>query len=61
MLGTINRKVVAEAACAVMVLSKRTQAQIADLARPIQNVAQIARDVVPFPFLARRDSKHDKE
>lgn len=54
MLGSINRKVIAEAACAVMVLSRRGEAQIRDLARPIENVARMARDVVPIPFLPRR-------
>jgi len=48
MLGAINRKIAAEAACAVMVLSRRQQTQISDLARPIRDVAQIV------PFLPRR-------
>ena len=48
MLGAINRRVAAEAACAVMVLSRRQQAQISDLTRPIRDVAQIV------PFMPRR-------
>ena len=48
MLGAVNRKIAAEAACAVMVLSRRQQAQISDLARPIRDVAQIV------PFMPRR-------
>lgn len=55
MLGSINRRVVAEAACAVMVLSRRQQAQISDLARPIRDVANI----VPLPFLPRRTDAED--
>jgi len=47
-LGAINRRIAAEAACAVMVLSRRQQTQISDLARPIRDVAQIV------PFLPRR-------
>lgn len=54
MLGVINRRIAAEAACAVMVLSRRQQAQITDLARPIGAVAQIV------PFFPRRadESEH---
>lgn len=48
-VGTINRRIAAEAACAVMLLSRRQQAQITDLVQPIKDVANI----VPLPFLAK--------
>ncbi len=48
-VGTINRRIAAEAGCAVMLLSRRQQAQITDLVQPIKGVANI----VPLPFLPK--------
>ena len=48
-VGTINRRIAADAKCAVMLLSRRQQAQITDLVQPIKDVANI----VPLPFLAK--------
>jgi len=48
-VGTINRRIAAEAACAVMLLSRRQQAQMSDLMQPIKDVANI----VPLPFMAK--------
>jgi len=54
-LGKINRKVVANAACAVMLLSRRSQLGVAELTRPIRDVAQL----VPLPFGPRRADPQD--
>lgn len=48
-VGTINRRVAAEAGCAVMLLSRRPQAQITDIMQPIKDVANI----VPLPFIQK--------
>ncbi len=50
MLGTINRRIAAEAECAVMLLSRRPQTQMSTLVQPIRDVAQS----VPLPFITRR-------
>jgi hypothetical protein len=48
-VGTINRRIAAEAACAVMLLSRQQQAQMSDLMQPIKDVANI----VPLPFMTK--------
>ncbi|MDB4962802.1 MAG: amino acid permease-associated region [Myxococcales bacterium] len=48
MLGPINRTIARDATCGVMVLSRRSQAQISDLTRPIRDAAQIV------PFMPKR-------
>jgi APA family basic amino acid/polyamine antiporter len=48
-VGTINRRIAADAKCAVMLLSRSPQAQMSDLVQPIKDVANI----VPLPFLAK--------
>jgi amino acid transporter/nucleotide-binding universal stress UspA family protein len=47
-LGTINRKIVADAACAVLLLSTQSQIGVAELTRPIRDVAQLV------PFVPKR-------
>ena len=49
-LGTINRKVVADATCAVMLLSTKAQLGVAELTRPISDLAQLV------PFVPKRDA-----
>jgi nucleotide-binding universal stress UspA family protein len=51
MVGTINRRIAAEAACAVMLLSRRQQAQMSDLMQPMKDIANI----VPFMPKPRAD------
>ncbi|HEY4178812.1 MAG TPA: amino acid permease [Kofleriaceae bacterium] len=42
-VGTINRRIASECACAVMLLSRQPQAQVTDLIQPIRDVANIVR------------------
>ncbi|HEY4058475.1 MAG TPA: universal stress protein, partial [Kofleriaceae bacterium] len=54
-VGTINKRIAAQATCAVMLLSRRQQAQVTDLIQPIRDVANI----MPLPFLAKRGTDDD--
>lgn len=47
-LGTINRAIVAQASCAVLLLSTQSQLGVAELTRPIRDVAQLV------PFVPKR-------
>ncbi len=52
-LGTINRTVVADAPCAVMLLSTKGQIGVAEFTRPISDLAQLV------PFVPKRDASGD--